>query len=297
MSARKAARSWPSATSLTRATISLGVGRVRIHAFHASRKLRIDVRLLAPKVPSLEELDTPPMVQRLLKTVRHGMILVTGPTGSGKSTLQAAMVDFLNHTYPIHIVTIEDPIEYAHTSDKAFITQKEVGTDTLTFQRGLVDSLREDPDVILVGEMRDRETLETALTAAETGHLVMGTLHTKDTASTISRFVDVFPADQQPMVRTQLIQNLRATIAVRLVPLVGGRGRRSALEVCILNDAVRGGITNNDPNTIRTAVTKRDDPDVLALERHLGQLVRAGEITDLDAKAAAVVPDDVDNLR
>jgi len=270
----------------------VGVGRVRIHAFFAMKKLRMDVRLLAPDVMSLEALDTPPMVARLLGSTSHGMILVTGPTGSGKSTLQAAMVDFINHKFAHHIVTIEDPIEYAHHSDKAFITQKEVGTDVPSFQAGLVASLREDPDVILVGEMRDRDTLATALTAAETGHLVMGTLHTKDTASTISRFIDVFPADQQEMVRTQLIQNLRATIAIRLVPKVGG-GRRSALEVCILNDAVRGAIKNADANAIREAVRRKDDPNMLALERHLGELVRRGEITDAAARAAAVVPDDV----
>jgi twitching motility protein PilT len=209
-----------------------GVGRCRASVFHQRGTIAISLRLIPAKVPSLETLGLPPSVVELSAESR-GLVLVTGVTGSGKSTTLAALVDLVNRTRALHILTIEDPIEFVHQDAKAVITQREIGFDTMSYPSGLRSALRQDPDVILIGEMRDQETIETALVAAETGHLVFATLHTLDAPETVNRIIAAFPPHQQGQVRLQLARVLRAAISQRLLPRADGSGRALATEVLI----------------------------------------------------------------
>jgi twitching motility protein PilT len=220
-----------------------GVGRFRCNIHRTRDAIALCARALASELPNLDKLNLHPTCKALCDEKR-GLILVTGPTGSGKSTTLAAMIDRMNATRTDHILTIEDPIEYVHPSKKSYVTQREVGdqADSLSFKNALKFALRQDPDVILVGEMRDYETIGIAITAAETGHLVMGTLHTMSAAQTLGRIIDVFPVDQQPQVQTQLGSNLVAICSQVLIPKVDGKGRALAMEILINTPAVRNNV-------------------------------------------------------
>ncbi len=215
-----------------------GVGRYRVNVYHQRGSLAATIRLVAEKIPTADELGVPKAVQELVNKKR-GLILVTGPTGSGKSTTLASLIDIINTNYPYNIITLEDPVEYLHKHKKAIVNQREIGIDTMSYQNALVASLREDPDVILIGEMRDINTIQTAITAAETGHLVFSTLHTVGAAPTIDRIIDVFPPYQQSQIRSQLAIVLEGVISQQLVPNMDGNGRKAAFEVMLATPAVR----------------------------------------------------------
>ena len=212
------------------------VGRFRANYYRAMGDIACAFRIIPIDIPSLDDLKAKPIFKEIIKREK-GLILVTGPTGSGKSTTLAAMLNEINLTESKHIITVEDPVEFVHTNKKSLFSQRNVGTDTASFARALKFSLREDPDVILIGEMRDRETIEAALTAAETGHLVFGTLHTNSAPQTINRIIDVFGGDEQPQIRAQLSTSLVAVISQALLPRIGG-GRIAAQEIMITNPAI-----------------------------------------------------------
>ncbi|MEW9053304.1 MAG: type IV pilus twitching motility protein PilT [Neobacillus sp.] len=214
-----------------------GLSRFRVNAYHQRKSVSLALRVVASKTPTLEDLDLPDIVAKLVEKPQ-GLILVTGPTGSGKSTTLASMIDYVNRNMRKHIVTLEDPIEYLHKHGNSIIDQREVGFDTKSYANGLKGALRQDPDIILVGEMRDLETIGIAITAAETGHLVLGTLHTSSAPATINRIIDVFPPAQQPQIRVQLASVLVGVISQRLFPTVDKKGRRAATEVLVNNPAI-----------------------------------------------------------
>jgi twitching motility protein PilT len=222
-----------------------GLGRFRVNAFAQRGTLAMVLRTIPFAIPTLETLNLPPVLKKLALEQR-GLILVTGTTGSGKSTTLASIIDYINEHRTCNIITIEDPVEYLHKDKKSLISQREVGFDTLTFSKALTSSLRQDPDVILVGEMRDYETIETALTAAETGHLVLSTLHTLDAAETINRIISVFPPYHQRQVRMQLSGILRGVVSQRLVPRIDGKGRVPAVEVMIGTARIRDCIDDKE---------------------------------------------------
>ena len=223
----------------------------------------------------------------VFSSLPRGLVLVTGPTGSGKSTTLAAMINDINENRPDHIMTIEDPVEFLHTSKRAMIHQREVGTDTTSFSEALKHVLRQDPDVILIGEMRDLETISAALTAAETGHLVFATLHTQDAGQTIDRIIDVFPPHQQAQVRTQLAASLKGVVCQNLVPMAGGPGRAVATEVLHMTPAISNMIRENKTFQIRSAMQSGRDLGMHTMDQSLASLVKAGKITrDTGADAA-----------
>ena len=232
-----------------------GVARFRVNSFHQRGSISHAFRTIPTEIPTIADLQMPKTLANLSET-QQGLILVTGPTGSGKSTTLAAMIRHINENLTKHIITLEDPIEYLHRHGSSIIDQREVGFDTNSFAAGLRSALRQDPDVVLVGEMRDLETISTAITAAETGHLVMATLHTSSAASTIERIIDVFPAGQQAQVRTQLAGILKAVVSQRLLPTADGAGRIAATEILINNPAVANLIRTEKvhqiPNVILT---------------------------------------------
>jgi len=215
-----------------------GVGRVRMNVFRQRGSVGAALRAIPQKIMSFEELNLPPVVFELMK-INKGLVLVTGPTGSGKSTTLASMINYLNEQRTGHIVTVEDPIEYVHLHKQSIVNQREVGSDTNSFVSALKYVLRQDPDIILVGEMRDLETISAALTIAETGHLVFETLHTSDAASAVNRIIDVFPPHQQPQIRSQLSLTLQAIFAQQLLPHASGSGRVLACEVLVVTPAIR----------------------------------------------------------
>jgi twitching motility protein PilT len=226
-----------------------GVGRVRASVFHQRGTIAISMRLIPADIPSLEVLGLPPSVIGLAEESR-GLVVVTGVTGSGKSTTLAALVNLINKTRPLHILTIEDPIEFLHRDARAVVTQREIGFDTTAYAAGLRAALRQDPDVILIGEMRDPETIETALVAAETGHLVFSTLHTLDATETVNRIIAAFPPHQQDQIRIQLGSVLRAAISQRLLPRADGRGRALAAEVLISTPYIKDCITDREKTSL-----------------------------------------------
>ncbi len=226
-----------------------GVGRCRASVFRQRGTTAVSMRLIPDVIPTLDVLGLPRSVIRLAEESR-GLVLVTGVTGSGKSTTLAALVDLINRTRPLHVLTIEDPIEFVHKDDRAVITQREIGFDTPSYASGLRAALRQDPDVILIGEMRDPETIETALVAAETGHLVFSTLHTLDAPETINRIVAAFPPHQQDQIRTQLSRVLRAAVSQRLLPRADGSGRALAAEVLISTPYIRDCIEDRDKTSL-----------------------------------------------
>jgi len=265
--------------------------RFRGNAFHQRGSLALCLRLIPLEIPSMEALRLPPQVEQLL-TRPQGLVLVTGPTGSGKTTTLASMIDWVNEHRACHIVTIEDPLEYVHHHKRAAVNQREVGEDTPSFQRALRSVLREDPDVLLVGEMRDQDSIQATLTIAETGHLVFATLHTNDCATALDRVVDVFPTDRQAQVRVQLAAVLDGVIAQRLVPRTGG-GLVAAFEVMFASHAVRNLVREGKTAQVRNVIVTGQRDGMQTLEMDLSRLVEAGEVAYEDAVARAVVPKDV----
>ena len=251
--------------------------RCRVHIFKQQGVPSIALRLLRDEIPVLETLGLPPAALDL-PDMHKGIVLVTGETGSGKSTTLAALLDHINHTRRNHIVTLEDPVEYVYKPDKCAINQREVGKDTMSFAAGLRASLREDPDVILIGEMRDQETIETAITAAETGHLVFGTLHTGSAADSVDRIVQVFPEGMQTQIRLQLSMVLQAVLTQQLVPKRGG-GRILACEMMVVTDAVRNLIRSGNTPQIANAVATGAAVGAQSMDQALIRLVRSGQIT------------------
>ena len=262
------------------------VARFRVNAFTSNRGPAAVFRTIPSAVLTLEDLRAPRIFQKIADNPR-GLVLVTGPTGSGKSTTLAAMINYINETQPAHILTIEDPIEFVHQSKKALVNQRELHQHTHSFANALRSALREDPDVILVGEMRDPETIGLALTAAETGHLVFGTLHTTGAAKTVDRIVDVFPAGEKEMVRSMLSESLRAVISQTLLKTRDGQGRVAAHEILISTAAVRNLIRENKIAQINSALQTGQSHGMQTLDQSLQALVRTGVISQETARAKA----------
>ncbi|TMC83781.1 MAG: PilT/PilU family type 4a pilus ATPase [Chloroflexi bacterium] len=265
--------------------------RVRGNAYLQRGTPAAAFRSLPLEIPTFEQLGVPEAVYTLVGR-NQGLILVTGPTGSGKSTTQAAMIDYINRTRACHVVTVEDPIEYVHQHRLALVDQRQVGIDTRSFADALRSAFREDPDVILIGEMRDVETMRSALTIAETGHLVLATLHTNDAPQAINRIVDSFAGPQQQQVRAQLAACLTGVIYQQLVPAVGG-GRVAAFEVLVANVAVRSMIKDGKTDQIRSVLLTNLRQGSQTLERSLNQLLRAGLVTERDARAHSLYPGEI----
>ena len=251
--------------------------RFRVNLFKTSKGLATVLRKIDNIIPTFDELGLPPVARDMLEQ-ENGLILVTGPTGSGKSTTLAVMIDRINRTRHGHIITIEDPIEFVHHNQRCVVSQREVSRDTLSFSSALRASLREDPDVILVGELRDLETIQLALTAAETGHLVFGTLHTSGAPNTINRVIDVFPPQQQDQVRAQLSQSLRLVMTQRLMKRKGTSGRVGAFEVMTCNPAVRNLIRENKVFQIPSVMQTARGEGMMTMEASLQQLTQSGQI-------------------
>jgi twitching motility protein PilT len=257
--------------------VESGNYRFRVNLFKTSQGLAAVMRKIESEIPSFDSLGLPAVARDVIEQ-ENGLILVTGPTGSGKSTTLAAMIDRINRHRHGHIITIEDPIEFVHRNQKSVISQREVGRDTLSFSSALRASLREDPDVILVGELRDLETIQLALTAAETGHLVFGTLHTSGAPNTINRIIDVFPSQQQDQVRAQLSQSLRLVMTQRLLRRKGGVGRVGAFEVMTCNPAVRNLIRENKVFQIPSVMQMARGEGMITMDASLQQLAQTGQI-------------------
>ena len=269
-----------------------GVGRFRVNIMRQRGAFSVVMRAIPYDVPTLEKLRLPPAVSRIADAER-GMILVTGVTGSGKSSTKAAMVRQINEQHEKHIVTLENPIEFLHTDVRASVTQREIGVDTESFRSGLRAALRQDPDVILIGEMRDAETVDTAMKAAETGHLLLSTLHTPDAQSTILRTVAMFPPQEQQTVRLRLAESLHAVVSQRLLPRASGQGRVVAAEIMINTAAIRDLIAEGRVGEIRDLMTEgRMQYGMQTFDQHLTDLVRAGEVTYEVALGAATRPAD-----
>lgn len=256
-----------------------GVSRYRVNVYRQRGCCSIAARLVPNRVPSLDELGLPEVVRTFAERP-HGLVLVTGPTGSGKSTTLAAIIDYINRTQRKHVITLEDPIEYLHRHQRSIIDQREIGLDSRSFANALRAALRQDPDVILVGEMRDLETVSTALSAAETGHLVLATLHTTDAVQTIDRIIDVFPPSQQGQVRLQLSMVLQGVIAQRLYRTLDGNGRVAAVEVLVNTPAIANLIRTEKTHQIRSAMQTGRMHGMQTMEGHLRELVAARKLPE-----------------
>lgn len=259
--------------------------RCRINVFRQQGSYSAAIRLLNDTIPTLAELGLPPVV-REFSEYSQGLVLITGETGSGKSTTLAALLDSINHTRSQHILTLEDPVEYVYTPDKCIINQREIGRDTESFGSGLRAALREDPDVILVGEMRDLDTISIALTAAETGHLVFGTVHTNSAADSIDRIVDVFPAERQQQIRLQLSMTLKAVLSQQLLPRKDGGGRVLACEVMKTDDAIRNMIREGKTPQIQNAIQTTGMAGNILMDKALQNLLQSGAISQETYKSA-----------
>ena len=270
------------------------LGRFRANAFHEKGNLACAFRLIPNKMPSIADLGLPAVVEQFADYPR-GLVLVTGPTGSGKSTTLAAIVDKINKEKALHILTIEDPIEFTHKSQRSVVVQREVHYDTFSFAAALRSALREDPDVVLLGEMRDLETISSAITIAETGHLVFATLHTNSAAQSIDRMIDVFPAHQQPQVRSQLSNILMAICAQRLVPAIGG-GRVAAAEIMIANSAIRSLIRDGKTHQIDSMIQTGASAGMQTMDATLANMVKRGQVSYEDARDFAVDIENFDRL-
>jgi twitching motility protein PilT len=272
-----------------------GKARFRVNAYFQRAALSAAFRLIPHDMPKLGTLGVPPVLEEFTKKPR-GFVLVTGPTGSGKSTTLAAMIDLINDTRHEHILTIEDPIEFLHKHKKCIVNQRELGADAQSFAYGLKAALRQDPDVILVGEMRDLETISTALTAAETGHLVFATLHTQDTAQTVDRIVDVFPPEQQQQIRVQLSVSLQGIVTQQLLPRADGQGRVVGTEVLVPTPAVRNLIREGKTHQIYSALQTGGQFGMQTMDASLASLVRDHKITRELAEARSATPEELRRL-
>ncbi|HUY21101.1 MAG TPA: type IV pilus twitching motility protein PilT [Acidimicrobiales bacterium] len=269
--------------------------RLRCNAFHQRDTCALSLRIIPYEIPGFAQLGIPPAVEALVE-LPMGLVIVTGPTGSGKSTTLAAMIDYINRYRKCHIITIEDPIEYVHANHRSAVSQREVGTDTVSFERALRSVLREDPDVLLVGEMRDLESIATTLTIAETGHLVFATLHTNDSAQAIDRIVDIFPSDRREQIQVQLASTLEGVIYQRLVPRIGG-GLVSAYEVLMANHAVRNLIREGKTRQLRNVVSTHQSEGMQTLEMGLNQLMAEDLIDYETALRVSLYPKEVERPR
>jgi twitching motility protein PilT len=272
-----------------------GVSRFRVNCFFQRGSISAAFRRIPHEIPKLDELGLPKVLEDFTRKPR-GLILVTGPTGSGKSTSLASMLDVINGERDEHILTIEDPIEFLHSHRRCIVNQREIGADAEDFSLALKSALREDPDVILVGEMRDLETMSTALTAAETGHLVFATLHTQSTAQTVDRIIDIFPAEQQSQVRMQLSIGLQGIVTQQLLPTADGRGRVVACEVLVPTPAVRNLIREGKTHQIYSAIQTSGSIGMQTMDAHLAQLVRMGRVSRELAEQRASVPEELKRL-
>jgi twitching motility protein PilT len=272
-----------------------GAFRFRVNLHRQRGRLAAAIRVLPRAIPTLAALGLPASLAELVRPTR-GLVLVCGPTGAGKTSTLAALVGEINRTRSCHVLTIEEPVEYEHPNVRSIVEQVEVGADAPSFAAALKAALRQDPDVLLVGEMRDLETIAIALTAAETGHLVLSTLHTADAAQAIHRIVDVFPAVQQAQIRQQLALALAAVVTQQLVPSAHGRGRVPAIELLLVNAAVRQHIRKDRVESLRNEITLGKRAGMIALEESLARLVRAGEITLDEAQIRASHPEELESL-
>jgi twitching motility protein PilT len=270
------------------------LGRFRVNAFHERGNLAAALRLIPNQITSVDDLGLPDVVANFANYPR-GLVLVTGPTGSGKSTTLAAIIDKINTERAEHIITIEDPIEFTHKSKKSVVVQREVHYDTYSFSASLRSSLRQDPDVVLIGEMRDLETISAAITIAETGHLVFATLHTNSASQSIDRMIDVFPPHQQPQIRSQLSNILQAICSQRLIPSIGG-GRVAAAEIMIATPAVRNIIREGKTHQLEAVIQTGADHGMQSMDRTLVNLIHHGTITYEEARNYAVDLEELDRL-
>lgn len=270
------------------------LGRFRVNAFHERGNLAAALRLIPTDLLTIEQLGLPPIVNKFADYPR-GLVLVTGPTGSGKSTSLAALINKINNERSTHIITIEDPIEYTHKSKKSVIVQREVHYDTYSFSAALRSALRQDPDVVLLGEMRDLETIASAITIAETGHLVFATLHTNSASQSVDRMIDVFPPHQQSQIRTQLSNILVAICSQRLVPAIGG-GRIAAAEILIATPAVRNIIREGKTHQLEAVIQTGAEFGMQSMDKTLAALVHGGTITYEEARMVAVDVNELDRL-
>ncbi|SDM67361.1 type IV pilus twitching motility protein PilT [Acetanaerobacterium elongatum] len=268
-------------------------GRFRVNAYKQRGSFGAAIRLLVQEIPTLDQLHMPDCLKMLAMKPR-GLVLLTGPTGSGKSTTLAAMVDYINKNRRAHVITIEDPIEYLHRHQNSMVNQREIGEDTQSFAAALRAALREDPDVILVGEMRDMETVAAAVTAAETGHLVLSTLHTNGAANTVDRIIDVFPPHQQQQIRVQTASILEGVITQQLVPLADGKGRVAALEIMLTTDAIANLIREGKTHQINSCIQTGIQLGMQSMDYHLAKLVKTGVISK---EMAFLRTMDTDNLK
>jgi twitching motility protein PilT len=271
------------------------IARFRCNIYRDRGNVAGAFRLIPARIPTIRELNLPPILEDITRKPR-GLVLVTGPTGSGKSTTLAAMIGVINSERSCHIITIEDPIEYLHPHKMSIINQREVGHDTKSFAAALRSALREDPDVILVGEMRDLETMSTAITAAETGHLVFATLHTNNAAQTVERIIDVFPTSQQDQVRVQLANTLVAVISQQLLPRADGPGRVPACEVMICTPAIRNLIREMKFHQIPSIIQTSGEIGMQTMDQSLRDLYNRGLITYEEAMSRAINPDELKKL-
>lgn len=267
--------------------------RVRGNIYHQRNNVAASIRLVEPNIPSFEDLGLPSVV-RDLASKRDGLVLITGPTGSGKSTTLASMINYINETQAKHVMTIEDPIEYVYRYGKCMIHQRQVGKDVPDFATALRSCLREDPDIIMVGEMRDFETINAAITAAETGHLVLSTLHTKSAAQTVERIISACPIEAQPTVLTQLSSVLLGVVTQELVPLISGEGRVAATEVMLNNTAVSNLIKERKINQIQTVLQSNLQFGMHTMNHSLSQLIRSMRISREEARLHTYAPADLD---
>jgi twitching motility protein PilT len=272
-----------------------GIGRFRVNILKQRSSFMVVMRVIPFEVPTFESLSLPPAMSRVAEAER-GMVLVTGVTGSGKSSTMAAMVNYINRHENRHILTLENPIEFIHTDIQSAITQREIGSDTVDFKMGLRAALRQDPDVVMIGEMRDAETIDTAMKAAETGHLLISTLHTPDAQSTILRIMAMFPPEEQEVVRIRLSETLNSVVSQRLLPRPDGNGRVVAAEILIVTPAVRDMIADGRRiSEIRDYIADgRDQYGMQTFDQHLADLVQSGEVTFDIAMAATTNPSDFD---
>ena len=276
-------------------SMSAAEARFRVNAFWKASSISLVFRTIPSKVISLEELNPPKEILETFKklcNMNKGLVLVTGMTGSGKSTTLAAMIDYINSTRKEHILTIEDPVEFVHERKKCLISQREVGRDTNSFQNALRASLREDPDIILVGELRDLETIRLALTAAETGHLVFGTLHTTSAAKTVDRIIDVFPTEEKDMIRTMIAESMNAVISQNLIRRIGG-GRVAAHEIMICNSAIKNLIRENKVAQMYSTIQTGGKDGMITMDTSLKRLVLDNQIDRESALILAKMPKDI----